>query len=304
MTASVAVDAEAITKRFGSLVAVDGLTLQVDGGEVFGFLGPNGAGKTTTIRMLMDALRPTQGRLNVLGRSPRDASVRRRVGYLPSELHLDPRYTTDEAVAFYGGLRGGVARADVDVLCERFDLDPRRRIGQLSTGNRRKVGIVLAFMHRPELLVLDEPTTGLDPLLQHQFHDLVLERVAAGATAFLSSHVLPEVEALADRVAIIRRGRLATVATVEELRRQARHRIELHIAGPFDAAAFEAVPEVVSVDVVHGDTVHVVVEGSVANVVRVAARFEVARLVTHEADLDELFRSFYRDGDDGDDGAP
>ena len=193
------IETEGLTKRFQYVVAVDHLDLQVRRGEVFGYLGPNGSGKSTTIRMLLDFIRPTSGTYRLLGGTGGDPAIRSRVGYLPGELRFDLRYSTNDVVAFYGELRGGVERSWVDELCQRFDLDPSRPLGQLSSGNRRKVAIVQAFMHQPELLVLDEPTQGLDPLLQQAFQTLIRDVVSEGATVFLSSHVLPEVEALADR---------------------------------------------------------------------------------------------------------
>jgi ABC-2 type transport system ATP-binding protein len=290
-----AIRTEGLTKRFGAVLAVDALDLEVRRGEVFGYLGPNGAGKTTTIRLLLDFLRPTSGSAQVLDGTGADPAVRARIGYLPGDLHLDPRYTAGEVIEFYGALRGPGGRRLAGSLLERFDLDPTRPIGELSTGNRRKVGIVQAFMHEPELLVLDEPTSGLDPLLQHQFQLLVGDAVAGGATVFLSSHVLPEVEALADRVAILRRGRLVTVAGIDELRSQARQRIELHIPDG-DPAAFEGVPGVTEVTGLDG-VIRLVVEGSVDAVLKTACRFDVRRIVTHEADLEDVFLDFYGQGD-------
>ncbi|WP_030177155.1 ABC transporter ATP-binding protein [Spirillospora albida] len=285
---------EALTKRFGSLLALDRLDLRVARGEVFGYLGPNGAGKTTTIRLLLDFLRPTSGRCQVLGGSGGDPAVRAGIGYLPAELRIDPRYTTGDLLAFYGKLHGGYDRAHVDGLLERFDLDPGRPTGQLSTGNRRKAGIVAAFAHRPDLLILDEPTSGLDPLLQHEFQRLVRETADGGATVLLSSHVLPEVELLADRVAILRTGRVVTVASVDELRRRARQRIDLSFATPPDPAAFRSVPGVVEASAVD-TTVRLVVEGSAAHVVRAAAAHEVVRITTHDTDLEQVFLGYYRD---------
>jgi ABC-2 type transport system ATP-binding protein len=187
-----AVRTEGLTKHFGPVRAVDDLDLVIERGEVFGYLGPNGAGKTTTVRLLLDFLRPTAGRAVVLGGSGGDPEIRRRIGYLPGDLRLEPDYTGTDVIELFGSLRGGFDRPWVDSLLERFGLDPSRRVGELSTGNRRKVGVVQAFMSRPELLLLDEPTSGLDPLLQHEFNALVREVVAEGATVLLSSHVLPE----------------------------------------------------------------------------------------------------------------
>jgi ABC-2 type transport system ATP-binding protein len=284
---------QGLTKHFGSVRALEDLDLAVERGEVFGYLGPNGAGKTTTIRLLLDFIRPTRGRAEVLGGAGADPRVRARIGYLPAELSIDPRYTTTDLLEFYGRLRGGHDPAWVATLLERFDLDPTRPVGELSTGNRRKVGIVQAVAHRPELLLLDEPSSGLDPLLQHQFQLLVRELAAQGASVFLSSHVLPEVEVLARRVAILRAGRLVTVAGVQELRRQARQRIDLHVVGPADPAAFQGIPGVVEVDAGDG-TVQLVVEGSADQVIKAAARLEVVRIVTHHDDLEDVFLRYYQ----------
>lgn len=292
-----AIRTTALTKHFGRVRAVHRVDLTVHRGEVFGYLGPNGSGKTTTIRMLLDFVRPTSGRAQVLGGSGADPAIRRRIGYLPGDLHVDPGYRTLDLLDFYGRLRGGHDPAWVGQLLQRFDLDPTRPVGQLSTGNRRKVGIVQAFAHRPELLVLDEPSAGLDPLLQYEFCLLVRELAATGTTVFLSSHVLPEVEQLADRVAILRRGELVTVAGVDELRTQARQRIELRLAGPVDPAGiamFDGIEEVVDV-VAAEDTVRLVVEGPVRRVLAAAGRLDVLRIITHEADLEDVFLGYYRD---------
>ena len=294
-----AVRTEGLTKHFGAVRAVDDVDLVIERGEVFGYLGPNGAGKTTTVRLLLDFLRPTAGRAVVLGGSGGDPEIRRRIGYLPGDLHLDPDYTATDVIELFGRLRGGFDRPWVDTLLARFDLDPGRPVGELSTGNRRKVGVVQAFMSRPELLLLDEPTSGLDPLLQHEFNALVREVVAEGATVLLSSHVLPEVETLATRVGIVRKGRLVAVAGVDELRQAARQRVELHVAGPVDeadVARFRAVDEVSEVSVEAG-VVHLVVEGTMDGVVKVAAGLEVLRIVSHETDLEDVFLRYY-EGDE------
>ena len=285
-----------LAKHFGPVRAVDGIDLELLHGEIFGFLGPNGAGKTTTIRLLLDFIRPTRGEARVLGGDPTDTAIRHRVGYLPAEFLVDPRYTGNDVFEFFGALRGGHDRAWTDQLMERFGLDPTRPMRELSTGNRRKVGLVQAFMHRPDLLVLDEPTAGLDPLLQHEFHRLAREVTAAGATVFLSSHDLPEVEALADRVGIIRLGKLIAVATVDELRRQARQRIEIVFAAPVDPAAFRSLDGVSDVAATDA-TIQLTVEGPVDPVIKAAARHEVIRIVSREADLEEVFLELYGEGE-------
>ena len=289
-----------LTKRFGSVVAVDHLDLEISPGEVFGFLGPNGAGKTTTIRLLLDLLRPTSGRTTVLGGTGRDPHLRARIGYLPAELSLPPRYTTSDLFRFYSRLRGSADEAYFRELLERFDLAADRPIGELSTGNRRKVGLVQAFAHRPELLILDEPTSGLDPLLQHEFNELVRSAVADGASVLLSSHVLPEVEALADRIGILRRGQLVATARPDDLRRRTRQRLVLTLEdGGTTAdvgARFAGVPGVVQVAGRAPGVIELVVEGSVRAALTVAASLGVERISTvGDDDLEETFLGFYRE---------
>ena len=292
MPARSVIRTKGLSKHFGEVIAVRDLDIAVRKGEIFGYLGPNGAGKTTTIRLMLDFIRPTAGEVSVLGTNPRDPEIRRRIGYLPGELSLDPRHTSRDVFEFYAALRGGVDWSFVNALTERFDLDTSRRVGQLSTGNKRKVGVVQAFMHRPELLVLDEPTSGLDPLLQHEFHGLVREAAGDGATVFLSSHVLTEVEDLAERVAILRRGRLVKLARVAELRRSARQHIDLYFDRRVDTKPFRRLPEVIEATAVDG-LVRLVVSGSVESVLRTAARLHARRIVSPEAELEQVFLDFY-----------
>ncbi len=291
---SAAIGAEGLTKHFGEVRALEDLDLVVEPGEVVGYLGPNGAGKTTTLRLLLDFVRPTRGSCTLLGGSGADPAVRARVGYLPAELRVDPTYTAQDLIDFYGALRGGVDRVHVRELLERFELDPRRPYRELSTGNRRKVGIIQAFMHRPELLLLDEPTSGLDPLLQVEFGALARAANQAGATILLSSHVVREVEALADRVAILRHGRLVATVDIDELRRRGRQRLDLVIDGGADPNAFAHLAPVVECTA-SGDVIHLVVEGSVDAVVKTAAAMPVRQIVTHDTDLEDVFLAYYRD---------
>jgi ABC-2 type transport system ATP-binding protein len=198
-----------------------------------------------------------------------------------------------DAITYHGALRGGFDQREVDALLQRFDLAWDRPIGDLSTGNRRKVGVVQAFAHRPELLILDEPTSGLDPLLQHELLSLVEERVGDGATVFLSSHVLPEVERVADRIGILREGKLVQVGAIDDVHVAARQRLELHVQGRVAEPTFAGVPGVVEVEV-HGNVVTLVVEGSVDAVIKAAATLTVERIVTHETDLEDAFLDLYR----------
>lgn len=289
-----AIVTEALTKRYGNHVGLDGLDLTVERGVVFGFLGPNGAGKTTTIRLLLDLIRPTSGRALVLGADTRheSRSIRARVGYLPGDLVLYDKLTGNEVLDYLAHLRGGVDAALRAELVERLGAQLDRPTRQLSRGNRQKIGLVQAFMHRPELLLLDEPTSGLDPLVQHEFHTLVSETVADGATVFLSSHILSEVQHVAERVGVIREGRLVAVATVEELMARAPHRFELRFAGPVDPNAFATVEGIRDLQVDDHRVTGVVV-GSVDALVKAAAHFEVVSFVSKEPELEEVFLHLY-----------
>lgn len=291
------VDTRGLTKRFGDTVALDHLDLQVPKGCIFGCLGPNGAGKSTTIRLLLGLLRPTSGEARVLGHDVvRDRrSVHRLVGYLPGDVSIDPDLTARQYLDYLANLRGGVDPAGRDELLDRLDLDPDRRVGTLSHGNRQKVGIVQAFQHAPELLVLDEPTQGLDPLVQRTFLDLLRETRDRGATVFLSSHVLSEVEEVADLVAVLRDGRLVATTSVAELAERTRRRIELTFVDQPDLAAIARLDGIDEVTATDG-AVSVVVEGSMAELFRLAAPWGIDRVVADEVDLTEVFLHLYEQG--------
>jgi ABC-2 type transport system ATP-binding protein len=289
-----AIETSELSKTYGAVHAVRRLSLRVHPGEVFGFLGPNGAGKTTTIRMLLALQRPSSGRAAVLGLDAgRDSvSIHRRVGYLPGELALYPHRTGRQLVDWFGEVRGGVDAATIADLVERFAVVMDRPVRDLSKGNRQKLGLVLAFMHRPELLILDEPTSGLDPLMQSEFERLVRETAAQGRTVFLSSHELGEVQRLADRVAIIRSGELVAADSVEGLRRQAPQRVEARFDAPVDASTFARL-EGVTVVSCAGPRVALQVAGRIGPVLGVIASLDPVDVTSQHADLDELFLSFY-----------
>ncbi len=234
--------AEGLVKDYGAFRALHGVSLSVERGESYGFIGPNGAGKSTTIRCLLDLLRPTAGSHRLLGADDIAGrpDLRARIGYLPGELSLGGRQTARQHLTYLCGLRGGAGLVRIEPLAERFRLDLDRPFRGLSKGNKQKVGVVQAFMHAPELLILDEPTSGLDPLLQQEFLTLAREANEAGATLFISSHILSEVEAIAGRVAIIRAGRIVDVADVADLRTRAGQHVSLTFAQPPPVAAFEA----------------------------------------------------------------
>ena len=298
-TTDVAIRTEGLTKHYGRRRGLEGLDLHVRTGEVFGYLGPNGAGKTTTIRLLLDLIRPSGGAATVLGLDPRRQGValRRRIGYLPGDFTVDTRQPVRELLTYLGNLRGGVPRSRIETLAERLDLDMSARIRSLSKGNRQKVGLVQAFMHQPELLILDEPTSGLDPLVQQRFLAMLREAKATGQTVFMSSHVLSEVQQSADRVGIVRGGRLAAVEEVEALRRRAIRRIEIHFDAPVPADAFTGLPDVRDVQV-DGGTLRCRLSGPADPLLKAAARFTALSVLAEEPDLEELFLAYY-DQEDG-----
>jgi ABC-2 type transport system ATP-binding protein len=292
-----AIRTEGLTKHYGDVHALVDLDLEVRAGEVFGFLGPNGAGKTTMIRALLDEIRPTSGRASILGMDSHEESVeiRRSIGYVPGDLAMYPNLTGRDTLTYFANLRGGVDWSYVDHLTERLDADLSRKVGDLSSGNRQKVGLIQAFMNRPEVLIMDEPSSGLDPLVQREFQTMMREVTAGGRTVFLSSHTLSEVQRVADRVGIIRHGRLIALEGVSELRSKAIRRVELDFASPVEASVFEAVPGVRDVAVENHRAV-MSYEGRMAALLKtVADRYDVVDIHTQEADLEEIFLTFYRD---------
>jgi ABC-2 type transport system ATP-binding protein len=285
-----------LTKTFGRRRGVIDVDLRVRRGEVFGFLGPNGAGKSTTIRLLLGLYQPTSGDVTVLGRDPLadGVAIRARVGYLPGELALFPRLTGREHLDWFARARAIRSTKYRDELVDRFGVELDRPVRALSKGNRQKIGIVLAFMHRPELLVLDEPTSGLDPLLQDEFARLLRETAADGRTVFLSSHELDEVQRIADRVAIIKEGRIVVTDGVEQLRRSAPRTVEFAFERDVDLAAFSAIEGVRLLENV-GHRVRLALSGAIAPLLRVAAELEPVDMTARPADLEELFLTYYRD---------
>jgi ABC-2 type transport system ATP-binding protein len=295
-----AIETSGLTKTYGSTIAVADLNLRVEPGQVFGFLGPNGAGKSTTIRMLLALQRPTRGRAALLGldAASDNVEVHRRTGYLPGDLELFPRLTGRQHIAWFARARRVDSSSVARQLTERFQVVVDRPVRELSKGNRQKIGLVLAFMHRPELLVLDEPTSGLDPLMQHEFENLLKETIADGHTVFLSSHELDEVQRIADRIAIIKEGKLVAEDTVDGLRRAAPQKMEVRFPHPVDPAELSAVKGV-TVTASDGPRVTLDVTGEIAPVLNVIASHHPVDLVSHPPGLDELFLSFYREFPDG-----
>ena len=283
-----------LTKFYGVHRGIVEVDLAVEEGEVYGFLGPNGAGKSTTIRLLLDLLRPTSGRAFVFGieTTVDPVAIHGRVGYLPGEFALFDRLTGAQTIEYFGNLRGGVDPRYQAELVERFDLDPSRRFREYSKGNKQKVGLVIALQHCPDLIVLDEPTSGLDPLVQQTFFELLRETVAEGRTAFLSSHILGEVEKTCDRVAIIRDGRLVAVDRVEALRGLAHHEVELRFEAPVPVSAFSGLPGVSDVVVIDGG-LQLRVTGSMAPIVEAASGRGLVDFETREPSLEQTFLAQY-----------
>lgn len=291
-----------LTKKFGDFTAVDSVSFDIARGEIFGFLGPNGAGKSTTIRALVDLIRPTSGRCEVLGLDSRKDSVeiRRHLGFLPADLALYPNLTGRQTLEFLANLRGGVDWSWVSALADRLDADLSKRVGELSSGNRQKIGLIQAFMHRPTVVILDEPITGLDPLVQLEFHTLMREHASAGNTLFLSSHTISEVERVADRVGFIRRGRLIAVEKMSELQDKALRRITLEFAQPVPVTAFHGVEGVHEASA-SGATITAQYEGAMGPLLQVATAYDVLSISSASVDLDEIFLEFYRDKVEGPD---
>ena len=280
-----------LTKHFGRVVALEDLNLEVQPGEIFGFLGPNGAGKSTTIRLLLGLLRPTAGEAWLGGIPVGEVeSAHRCVGYVPGDVSLWPQLTGAEVLAYLGNIAGGVDRAFRDELLERFDLDPSRRVRSYSKGNRQKVALVAALMTRPDILLLDEPTVGLDPLMEAEFQAVAREAAAAGQTVFLSSHLLDEVEDVCHRVAILRAGQLVEVATLEELRQLETTIVEAVLDGP--VPDFADLPEVLGVEPMDGGA-RVTVSGPPGAVLDRLTGAGLRRLHSHAPSLEQIFLTYY-----------
>ncbi len=290
----VVIHIDGLTKHYGKVQALNDLTLDVYKGEIFGYLGPNGAGKTTTIRTLLDLIRPTTGHAHILGHDVQHDSValHHRIGNLPGELALWNHMTGWELVRYLGGLRGGVDEKYAGELAARLDMDLARRIKDCSSGMKRKLGLIQALMHKPEVLILDEPTNGLDPLVQQTFHQLMREVSAEGRTVFLSSHNLPEVETICDRVGILRGGRLRAVERIADLKQRRFRWMTIKVDGGADPARFEALSGVSDVTSENG-AIRFRVTGDLDPVIKTAAQYHVVDLTYVEPSLEEIFLEYY-----------
>ena len=295
---------DSLTKFYGSTRGIEGLDLQVDQGEIFGFLGPNGAGKTTTIRMLMGFLKPTGGRATILGMDTWRDSVRIKlsVGNIPGDVNLYENLRARDLLDYIDSYRPGSDPLRGELI-ERLNLDLNKKIGSLSRGNRQKVAIVLAMMHDPEILILDEPTLGLDPLMQQKFYAILGEFKDRGKTVFLSSHILSEVERICDRVGIVRNGRLVDVRAIEDLRRNKIRHMDVNFGEHVDTGEFEKLPQVLSIEQLNGNA-RITIKGDIDTLVKLIARYRVEDLTFTQPSLEDFFLSFYGANKDEDEPEP
>ncbi|MCP4356696.1 MAG: ABC transporter ATP-binding protein [Chloroflexi bacterium] len=297
MSEKIVIKTKGLTKSYGKVQALHGVDLEVWQGEIFGFLGPNGAGKTTTIRCLLDLIRPNSGVVRVLGIDPQadPVAVRAHIGYLPGELSMEDNLTVEKQLRYYRDLRGNKIDWDfVRQLAQRLDLDMKRSIKNLSKGNKQKVGVVQALMHRPDLLLMDEPTSGLDPLMQQEVYRLLKEAQAGGATIFFSSHIISEVEALAERVAIIREGVIVEEADPRQLVNMALRRIRVRFKEMVDPAPLNNVPGLTLLSDSNGMAVHLQVEGEMDGLIKALAAFPVSDFDIERPSLEDLFLTYYK----------
>jgi ABC-2 type transport system ATP-binding protein len=297
MTQAFAIETKGLTKHYGDVEALVDLDLQIRPGEIFGFLGPNGAGKTTMIRTILDEIRPTGGSSSIVGLDSHERSVeiRRLIGYVPGDLAMYPNLTGRDTLTYFSNLRGGVDWSYVDELAERLNADLSKKVGDLSSGNRQKVGLIQAFMNKPEVLIMDEPSSGLDPLVQREFQTLMREVTSNGSTVFLSSHTLSEVQRVADRVGIIRHGRLIALEAVSSLRSKGMRTVELIFDESVDGAVFEPLPGVRDVTV-QNHHVTLSFTGQIETLLgAITNRYSLLDITTQEADLEEIFLTYYRD---------
>ena len=292
-----AIQVQGMTKSYGKVRALRGIDLVVRQGEIFGFLGPNGAGKTTTIRCLLDMIRPDGGKALLLGLDPQvdPVSVQSRTGYLPGEVQYYDNMTVERQLRFFGDMRNGHGDwGNACLLAERLSLDLKQQIKNLSKGNKQKIGIIQALMHRPELLLLDEPTSGLDPLMQQEVIFLLREANAAGATIFFSSHIMSEVENVAERVAIIRAGEIIDVAETASLTRRSLNRLIIRFKTAVDVTQLSCLPGVEILSRTGETNVTLQVAGDMQALVQTLGRLPVLDLETERPGLEEVFLAYYK----------
>lgn len=280
-----------LKKYFGKLHAVDGISFDVKEGEIFGFLGPNGAGKSTTIRCLMGFNKPTDGKISVFDYDMTVDSIKakRQIGYLPGNVKLYDLWTGWDHIRFFEKVRG--KSNNIDELMKRFDFNPSLKFRHLSSGNKQKLGLILALMHEPKLLVMDEPTVGLDPLLQNEIHKILKEMRDRGTTILISSHNLPEVEGLCDRVAIIKEGKLVAVESIKALGEKKLHKIDVRFIGKFKTEDFK-IDGIDSIREVDGGLM-ITASGDLNPILNAVTKYKVSDLEITHASLEDVFMKFY-----------
>jgi ABC-2 type transport system ATP-binding protein len=291
-----AIEVHGLTKSYGKVRALRGIDLKVKHGEIFGFLGPNGAGKTTTIRCLLDSIRPDGGSASLLGFDPQAApiAVQEHTGYLPGETQFYDNLTAERQLRFFKDMRGrNVEWETIHQLAERLSLDLRQPIKNLSKGNKQKVGVIQALMHRPPLLLLDEPTSGLDPLKQQEVLDLIREANDDGATVFFCSHIMSEVEQIANRVAIIRSGEIVEVADTSTLTQRTLNRLEIRFKRQVEFASLGDLPGVEILSQIDKTSVTLQVAGDMEELVRALGSFPILDLETERPTLEDVFLTYY-----------
>ncbi len=294
-----AIEVKALTKQYGSARGVKDLSFSIEQGEVFGYLGPNGSGKTTTIRCLMGLLRPSSGQCHIMGQCvvPGRATQHTRIGYLPGDFQIWPAYSSRKSLTILAAL-GRTEALRQEELARRLDLDLDRRVHTLSKGNRQKVGVIYAFQHRPDILILDEPTIGLDPLMRQVVLDLIREQARAGATVLLSSHDLSEVAAVCERAAILREGRLIELAPISEIVQQGRQQLKVWFAGDCKVPVLRA-DQVRGIRVIQqqDNMLHIAYQGPADAVLKWLAQFPVDRIATPQTSLEDAFMQYYQKED-------
>jgi len=296
-----AIEIRGLVKNYGRVKALKGVDLDINCGEIFGFLGPNGAGKTTAIRCMLDLIRPQGGSISILGINPQEEpeAVKERVGYLPGELHVDENMTARQVFRFFNRLRGN--RSDwefIEELSERLKLELVSPIKNFSKGNKQKIGVVQALMHKPKLLLLDEPTGSLDPLMQQEVHRMLAEAQDNGATVFFSSHIISEVQAVADRVAIIREGKIVEVAVTADLLNRSMRQVRIRFQQPTEAEELYKLPGVELIAKDDSMGILLQVEGQMDVLIKTLAKYPVNDFETERASLEEIFLAYYNGKED------
>ncbi len=285
-----------VTKHYGKVRGIENVSLDIHPGEIFGFLGPNGAGKTTSISLMMDLIRPSAGKVNIFGLNSSADSVKihRRIGFLADDMAMDKGLTGWQQLEYFGKLRGDYNKKYIRELAQRLNCKLTVKYKQLSRGNRQKVALISALMHDPELLILDEPTSGLDPLIQAEFNKIILERKSQGKTAFISSHILSEVQELCDRVAFIREGKIIGIKNLEEIGKGAPSQINIH---SYDKSLASQLGKLAGVhNLKHlGHSFTLTYTGDINKLIAYLAKFSINRLTVHDADLETMFLKYYEE---------